>query len=75
MIPEQILKRFVFYMHFAQINIYLNCASSFKTNDYTNRSFRRKDIPVGFPEEFRSLAFHGRQDGSLGPKTYFYSEV
>ena len=24
---------------------------------------------------FRSIAFHGRQDGRMGPPTYFYSEV
>eukprot|EP00092_Neocalanus_flemingeri_P092722 GFUD01117753.1.p1 GENE.GFUD01117753.1~~GFUD01117753.1.p1 ORF type:complete len:234 (+),score=49.80 GFUD01117753.1:48-704(+) len=38
------------------------------------RSFKKKDIPAGFPEQFRQYAWYGQQVGRLGRPTYFYAE-
>jgi len=37
------------------------------------RSYRKRDIPDGFPKQFRDLSRYGKQDGRPGKPTYFYS--
>ena len=39
------------------------------------RSFKKKDLPEGFPEEFREHALFGQQEGRLGRPSFFYSQA
>ena len=43
--------------------------------DIMIKSFKKKDKPIGFPEEFRKFARYGQQKGKTGKPTYFYSQV
>ena len=62
MISEQTLQRFVLY--------------SFEDSFYFySRSFRKADLPDGFPFAFREYAFFGRQKGKMGPPAYYYTKV
>jgi len=38
------------------------------------RSFRKSELPDGFPKEYRQLGRYGKQAGRSGPATYFYSK-
>ena len=45
-----------------------------KIND-NYRSFRKADLPQGFPGDFRQFSRYGKQDGRAGKPTHFYSKV
>ena len=37
-------------------------------------SFKEKDLPIGFPDEYRQYARYGQQSGKSGRPTFFYSQ-
>ena len=63
-VPEQTLLRF-----------YLSIISGLLHHLKYFRSFRKSELPNGFPKEYRHFGRYGKQAGRSGPATYFYSKV
>ena len=62
-IPEQQILRFRFWGRCMNVDI------------YNFRSFRKSQVPDGFPALFRHLSRYGKMEGRAGKATYFYSKA
>ena len=63
-IPEQQILRFRFWL-----------CCNMNVDIYNFRSFRKSQVPDGFPALFRHLSRYGKMEGRAGKATYFYSKA